>query len=85
MRYIEDDHGSHVAVPVDGSPPGSTELVLRGQFSMVAYHDRHRPSEVRLVLSGHVPGNRKLVYGGSDLADLQVVQDSPGMAKEWDR
>lgn len=80
----------------DQSPPGSRKDVLRGDFAMVRYTDRDGMDETWLVLCGLTPENRKLVFRihspeqvphfgnspGRSFLHLELVQDSPGMARE---
>lgn len=92
MKYVMDDHGSFVAMAEDGSSPGSTRLILRGKFSLVAYENRNRGPEYRLVLLGFEPENRKQVFEvfhyeplrASKPVKLWLAYDSPGMAKDWE-
>lgn len=90
------DHGSVVATG-DGTAPGKSRTLLRGNFSIVEYSSRARfEPEVFMVLQGLEPGNRKLVYKlvvpseGETLDHHALMgsktQDSPGMARNgWER
>jgi hypothetical protein len=95
--YVMNAHGSLIEVPRDGSPPGKSRTLLRGNFSIVEFSSRTRSEpEVFMVLQGLEPGNRKLVYkmtlpSEKELLDSHVIigaktQDSPGMARNgWEK
>lgn len=86
--HIEWRDGHPVRVLDDQSPPAERHDVLRGNFAMVRYTDRHDMDETYLVLCGLSPINRKLVFRvdwqiGTDIpVQLWLTQDSLGMARE---
>jgi hypothetical protein len=80
-RYREDHHGSISESPED--PPGSTRHILRGKFALVEFSSRDRKPEVRLVLLGLEPENRKLVFDVEGWIGGELLVSAATPVKLW--